>query len=61
MKQPMRKVYYHSFIDYFHVFVYVVEQANLPQDITIQFTGINFVLSRKEHTKIYCFRIVYQK
>jgi len=38
----MRKVYYYEpLTDIFHAFIDLIEQANLPQDITVQFTGIN--------------------
>jgi hypothetical protein len=38
----MRKVHnYEPLTHIFHAFIDLIEQANLPQDITVQFTGIN--------------------
>jgi hypothetical protein len=36
-----------------YAFVRFVEQANLPQDITVQFTGINFDFQRKKNRFIF--------
>jgi hypothetical protein len=43
---------------FFYAFVYLVEQANLPHDITVQFTGIDFVLLDSKHIQFCLFRIV---